>query len=214
MAGIVPAIIGQNFSEIEEKIKLLERWTDWVHLDIMDGTFTDQKSWRTPDDLELFDAKIDVEVHLMVEKPETVLGNWIHMVDQVIVHVEATEYLEKTLDYFTLGAATGGLAINLNTPIAVLEPWLQNVKLVQLMAIAEIGEQGHPFDERVLEKIKILRSKHPNVKIQIDGGVNLVNAEKLIAAGADNLVVGSAIWQSPDPIAALKKFYAFTRRQN
>ncbi len=206
MVEIIPAIIEQSFAEIENKIHQIERSAAWVHLDVMDGTLTDQTSWRSPADLKFLDGKIKIEVHLMIRSPEKMIEDWAAAADRILVHVEATESLTEILDFLTGRAAGGGLALNLATPISVLGSWLNKVKLVQLMGIAEIGEQGHPFDEQVLEKIKLLRRSYPDVKIQIDGGVNLDNARRLIEAGADNLVVGAAIWQTPDPIIALKAF--------
>ncbi|MBI4136054.1 MAG: hypothetical protein HY481_00675 [Candidatus Vogelbacteria bacterium] len=206
MAEIIPAIIGQNFAEVENKIHQIERSVDWVHLDIMDGTMTDETSWQSPEDLKFLDGRIKVEAHLMIRSPEKVIEDWAVAADRILVHVEAAEHLTEILDFFTGRAAVGGLALNLATPISAVESWLDKTKLVQLMAIAEIGEQGHPFDLRVIEKIKHLRALHPDVTIQVDGGINLETARAALAAGANNLVVGSAIWQSPDPVAALVKF--------
>lgn len=215
MAEIIPAIIGQNFAEIENKIHQIERSVNWAHLDIMDGTFTDKNSWQSPEDLKFLDGKIKIEVHLMIRSPEAVIKKWIAVADRVLVHIEVAEYLKKILDFFTGSTVERGLVLNFQTSLSVIEQWVNKVELVQLMAIAEIGEQGHPFDGRVIEKIKLLRQSYPNVKIQVDGGVTLDNAHSLIAAGADNLVVGSAIWQTPDPLATLKEFQnALARTQN
>lgn len=213
MAEIIPAIIGLDFAEIENKIHQVERSVNWVHLDIMDGTFTTESSWQSPEDLKFLDGKIKTEVHLMIRSPETVIKNWAVVADRVLVHIEATEYLAEILDFSTGSTVELGLTLNLQTSLSVIQQWVNKVELVQLMAIAEIGEQGHPFDERVIEKIKLLRQSYPSVKIQVDGGVNLENAKKLTAAGVDNLVVGSAIWKSPNPLATIKEFQnALTRR--
>lgn len=213
MAEIIPAIIGQNFVEIENKIHQIESSVDWAHLDIMDGTFTDKNSWQSPEDLKFLDGKIKIEVHLMIRRPEKMIKFWAEAVDRVIVHVEATDRLDEIMDFLIGHEVESGLAFNLATSLSAFESRINQTDVVQLMAIAEIGEQGHPFDDRVLEKIKILRVNYPNAKIQIDGGVTLDNICSLIAAGADNLVVGSAIWQSPDPLATLKEFQnALARR--
>ncbi|MBI2097364.1 MAG: hypothetical protein HYT46_00270 [Candidatus Vogelbacteria bacterium] len=206
MAEIIPAIIGDNFTEVVNRIRTLEGAANRVHLDIMDGTFTAGSSWRTPDDLIGLDGEIKIEAHLMIRAPEAVIRAWAEVLDRIIFHVETTRQLEEIMDFFTGSAVEPGLALNLQTPISTVEQWLGRVKLVQLMAIAEIGEQGHPFDEHVFEKIDILRHGYPDVTIQVDGGVNFDNVEKLIAAGADNLIVGSAIWQNLDPLSALAEF--------
>jgi len=213
MVEIIPAIIGQNFAEIENKIHQIERSADWVHLDIMDGTLTDEISWQSPEDLKFLDERIKIEAHLMIRSPEKVIEGWAAAADRILVHIEVAEHLAEILDFFTGRAAVGGLALNLATPISAVESWLDKVKLVQLMSIAEIGDQGHPFDLLVIEKIKHLRALHPSVTIQVDGGINLETARAALAAGADNLVVGSALWQTPEPLKSLKEFQdAFTRR--
>jgi ribulose-phosphate 3-epimerase len=74
------------------------------------------------------------------------------------------------------------------------------------MGIAKIGRQGEPLDERIYEKIRVFRSRHPDVPVQVDGGVTLENAKKLLGLGVDSLVVGSAITRAPNPAAAFTAF--------
>jgi len=212
---IIPAVVGNTFAEVERQLKILEGHTDWVHLDITDGRFALNVSWNNVEDLQFLNGQTKIEVHLMVEKPEDVTSDWVEVADRIIVHHEATERLNEIVEAFSLSVVKIGIALLLPTPIEVLEPYLSKINLVQLMSIAEIGEQGRLFDNRVLEKVKHLRALAPSVTIQIDGGVNLETAKLAVEAGADNLVVGSAIWQTPDPIVSLQTFQnAFTRRQN
>ena len=208
---IIPAIIGQTYSEIERQIKILEGHTDWVHLDITDGRFTSSKSWNAPEDFSFLDGKSKIEIHLMVESLEEIIGDWAEVADQIIIHQEATENLREIFDSFTSSVVKIGVALLLSTPVETLSPYLSKISLVQLMSIAEIGEQGHSFDNRVLEKVKRLRALAPNVIIQIDGGVNLKTAKLAFEAGVDNLVVGSAIWQTPDPLISLKNFQSLLK---
>ena len=102
------------------------------------------------------------------------------------------------------------MALLLNTEAEDIEPYLDRIDVVQFMSIAEVGKQGYAFDESAVEKIKLWRAKHSGVTISVDGGINLDTAKLVLEAGANNLVVGSAIWQTPDPIATLN---AFTRLQ-
>ncbi|HEY4476547.1 MAG TPA: hypothetical protein VJB69_00950 [Candidatus Paceibacterota bacterium] len=208
---IIPAIIGQTYSEIERQIKILEGHTDWVHLDITDGRFTSSESWNAPEDFSFLDGKSKIEIHLMVESLEEIIGDWAEVADQIIIHQEATENLREIFDSFTSSVVKIGVALLLSTPVETLSPYLSKISLVQLMSIAEIGEQGHSFDNRVLEKVKRLRALAPNVIIQIDGGVNLKTAKLAFEAGVDNLVVGSAIWQTPDPLISLKNFQSLLK---
>ena len=101
MVEIIPAIIGQNFAEIENKIHQIERSADWVHLDIMDGTLTDEISWQSPEDLKFLDERIKIEAHLMIRSPEKVIEGWAAAADRILVHIEVAEHLAEILDFFT-----------------------------------------------------------------------------------------------------------------
>lgn len=195
MTEIIPAIIGSDFGAVKEKIKQVAGRVNWVQLDIMDGLFVPESSWRQPADLEELDGKLKIEAHLMVENPERTIAAWLSVCDRVLVHPESTEALGTLLEP-TAHATEIGLALLLETPLERFLDYLKRVKTVQLMAIATIGHHGEPLDEQIYERIKLLRASYPNVKINIDGGVTLANAPKLIAAGADRLVVGSAIWEA------------------
>lgn len=221
MAKIIPAVLGQTYSEIERQIKLLENHTEWVHLDVTDGKFTPVVSWSinherpsAVEDFHFLDGRTKLEVHLMVESPEDVISDWIEVADRIVIHQEATENLQGILDIFALSVVKLGVALLLPTPIEVLTPYLSKIKLVHLMSITEIGEQGHPFDGRVLEKVKHLRAQVPDVTIQIDGGVNLETAKLAFEAGVDNLVIGSAIWKTPDPISSLCGFQSLLQAKS
>jgi len=206
MVTILPAIIGRDFAEVTEKLHELEEVTDWAHLDVMDGSFTAQESWREPTDLANLNGKTKLETHLMILEPEVALRHWLTVVDRILVHIEATHYLEEIIDSFSAHPIGVGVVLNLETPLEAIKAMPKSVELVQLMSIAKIGRQGYHFEERVFEKIKLLREYRPDVKIQVDGGVNLENASRLIEAGVDNLVIGSAIWQTKDPLASIAAF--------
>ncbi|MDO8565406.1 MAG: hypothetical protein Q7R67_02190, partial [bacterium] len=92
-----------------------------------------------------------------------------------------------------------GFAVELDKPLDQVTPFLDFVDFVHLMSIDDIGEQGHPFDEKVFERISSLQKDYPDLPISVDGGVNVKNYEKLIALGADRLIVGSGfkeLWES------------------
>lgn len=201
---IIPAVIGEAYNEIERQLKILEGHTDWVHLDVMDGRFTPKKSWNNIEDLKFLEGKTKIEAHLMIEEPELVIKDWMEVTDRIIVHTEATEQLDEIIDAFSLSRIKLGVALLLPTSVEVLTPYLSKINLVQLMSIDEIGAQGYVFNEQVLEKVKSLRALAPDVIIQIDGGVNQATAKLALEAGVDNLVVGSAIWRTPDPLASLQ----------
>jgi ribulose-phosphate 3-epimerase len=98
------------------------------------------------------------------------------------------------------------VALNIASDLALIEPCLPEVSYVQFMGIAQIGKQGQRFDDRVFEKITAFHARHPDIPIQVDGGVSLGNAKKLVALGVSTLVVGSALLHSSDPIALTLAF--------
>ncbi len=211
MAEIIPAIIARDFKDLETKLGVLDGLTRWRQLDVTDGLFASPTSFQEPDLLEELDGQGKIEVHLMIERPEYYLPKWLRVADRVIVHFEATEKLDEVLRYFTELPIESGLAVLLHTPLQKILPWVPHFKLIQLMGIAQIGAQGQPFDKKVIERVKFLRARFPDVTIAVDGGISLPNAKELLAAGVNNLVVGSAIWQAKDPVAALKKFQALLK---
>lgn len=198
MVEIIPAIIGIDFLEIKEKISRLEGLVEWAQLDIMDGIFTREYSWQRPGDLETLDGKVKLEAHLMVRDPEDLIDEWLTVCDRVIIHPESTMQLEEILEKINQSSAEASLSFLLDTPLENLNHFINQVKGVQLMGIATIGHHGEPLDKRVYGRIKFLRAQYPDVKISVDGGVNLDNAQELITVGANRLIVGSAIWQSDD----------------
>ncbi|MBI2099882.1 MAG: hypothetical protein HYT48_00910 [Candidatus Vogelbacteria bacterium] len=206
MAEIIPAILGDNFKTVERHLAQVDALVAWAHLDVSDGLFAPYLSWQQPENLNEITSKIKIEAHLMIEQPEEYLPEWINVADRIIVHYEATEKLEHILATFEPLAVKFGLALLLPTPLEVVESYINKVDVIQLMGIAEIGQQGYPFEERVFGRVKTLRAKYPDVTISIDGGVSLQNAKQLIAAGANRLVVGSAIWQSKNVEKTIKKF--------
>jgi ribulose-phosphate 3-epimerase len=229
MAEIIPAIIAKTFSELEEKIKLVEPYVNWVQLDVMDGKFAPQKIGYQPEDLKKLDTVLNLEAHLMISEPEKAIDGWLNSgVKRILVHWEAlaNEKLKtksekpqlkisgEAGDFFAKGEQIKnffdkcnkkgvgfGIVLNLETPIEVLDLLRVSsymLHVVQLMSIGKIGSHGQPFDEKVIHKIGILKQKWPDVKISVDGGLNNQNILAAAEVGADNLVVGSAIFQSQD----------------
>lgn len=166
------------------------------------------------------------EIDLMVAKPEGCLKGWIETdAKRFIVHLESIgdmEYFWKNVGHNKnpqisndrVGGFELGLAINIDTPNEALyreiDRDLSRIKhcidFIQFMGIAKIGYQGQPFDERVLPKIAALRARYSDIIISVDGGVNLESAPRLIEAGADRLVAGSAILKSGDVPGTIQKF--------
>jgi len=196
MTQIIPAIIAQNLEEIREKIKLVEPYVDWVQLDVLDGIFAPSKTFNNPLELKNLQTDIKIEAHLMIDQPELVIDEWILSgVKRILIHYESTQHLDKVIDKIKAAGLEVGVVLKMATPIIVIDNLINKLDVIQLMGIAEIGYYGHSFDEQVLEKISALRKKYPHVIIEIDGGINLVTAQKVIERGAQSLVVGSYLFQ-------------------
>ena len=216
---IIPAIIGRDFSEVEEKVESVGETARWVQVDVCDGLFTPQESWPyyenedSPEELELLDfVRSDViktEIHLMVKNPEKILDKWLNTgADRILVHYESTdeENLKEIISRIKDADIEVGLVLKLETPISVLDKFMEDIDLVQFMSIAKIGAYGEPFDPKVFEKVSGLLLKYPGATISLDGGINLENARIIINAGVENLVVGSAIFKYDNVQEMIERF--------
>jgi len=209
---IIPAIIPDSFEDMQSKVSLVKNFTKWVQIDVIDGVFVLPPSWPYKlEDIILFNKKVeqkqqlpfldkvDYEIDLMVNKPEEEIKKWLALGSRrFIVHIESInniDVLEQIiLQYSKKATSKIGIALEIETPISLIEPIISEIDCVQLMGIAHIGCQGEKFDERVIYKIKDLQKMSKNIIISIDGGVNLETASRLIEAGAIRLVSGSAIF--------------------
>ena len=210
---IIPAIIAKDFEELQSKLAKIDGLVSWAQIDVMDGVFVPPTTWREPKDLDNLKTAINLEAHLMVNKPENIIDGWLNSpVRRVLLHYESTKHaqIEKLIEKILASGKEAGIALKLQTPLFVLNSLIQNskfkIRVIQLMSISEIGYHGHPFEEKVLDRIKTLREKYPDVIISVDGGVSLENAPKILSAGADNLLVGSTIFKSDDIGETIKKF--------
>jgi len=206
---IIPSIIAGNFDEVREKIARVENLVDWVELDVMDGAFVPNVTWQTPDDLKSLTGQTKLSAHLMTVAPETIAEDWQEVTDRIIVHLEAINDLDGLIERQSPHCPLG-VALNLITPVEKVFPYLDQIKWVQLMSIARTGFGDEPFDNRVLTKIEILKNERPEIKLIVDGGINLIVAQELMASGVDALVIGSQIWGAADPAQAIQDFQALS----
>ena len=196
MIQVIPAIIAKDFEELQEKIKKVEPYVDWVQLDVMDGQFVDNATWRNPADLRNLETSLKSEVHLMVENPEEVIDNWIESgVRRIIFHYESTNKHQEIIKRVKKAELEVGIAINPETPIKAVENFISQLDLVLIMTVHP-GQGGQEFLKETLDKIKQLRENYKDVNIGVDGGINLETAPKVIQAGANFLASGSAIFKS------------------
>lgn len=193
MRQIIPSINVQSFEELKNKIALVEPYIKWVHLDVSDGTFSNYVSWHDPNDLIGYEPKVKMEVHLMVENPEKEIEAWLATpAKRIIFHQEATKSHAFLISKIKKAKKKAGIAIKPDTPWLKLFPYLDDVDLLQFLAVPP-GPSGQPFNEEVLHKIGHIRSICKACIIEIDGGVNKEVAKKCFKEGANILVVGKAI---------------------
>ena len=217
---IIPAILVDDFEQLQDQIELVKLNTKRVQIDICDGQFTPNATWpyRKPDnnfemlireDLALPGwEKIDYEFDLMVNKPENVVDDWVSVgASRIVLHIESKGNVKEAVEKL-LGRVEIGIALNIDTPIQMINDAMINdqIQFIQLMGIDHIGFQGQAFDAKVIDKIAEVKKVFPDLDISIDGGVSLDNALSLIDAGADRLIVGSAIFEAESPLNALEEF--------
>jgi len=196
MIEIIPAIIAKDFQELQDKINKVEPYTQWAQLDIMDGKFVNNSTWNEPKDLKNLETNLNLEVHLMVNHPEEVIDKWIESgVKRIIFHYKATDKHGEILAKIKKAGLEAGLALNPEVPLSVLDNFIEKLDLILIMTVNP-GFGGQGFLNESVDKIRQLRKKYENVKIEVDGGINLETAPKVIEAGANILAVGSAIFKS------------------
>lgn len=206
---IAPSILAADFANLQKEVEMLNgSKADYIHVDIMDGVFVPNISFGIPvTEAIQKHAKKPLDVHLMIVNPDAYLESFRRAGAEIIsVHYEACTHLHRTLQAIHKLGAKAGVAINPHTSVNVLEEIIAEVDLVCLMSVNP-GFGGQKFIENTYSKVERLKElilrKSSQAMIEIDGGVNIENAPKLIAAGADVLVAGSFVFHSPDPKATI-----------
>lgn len=206
MAEIHPAILAKDEEEFRRKVDLVRAFGAPLHIDVMDGVFVPQRTWAPADRMrELLDG-IPFEAHLMVANPEHLVPIWLACgASKVHFHAEATSR-DSLICRATAEQCTDvGIALNPETPVSRVTAELKAYNRMMVMGVKP-GMSGQPLQDIALEKIRILRNLKPSVVITVDGGVKPENVRLLAGAGADVLVVGSALTDAEDPVAAYERF--------
>jgi len=213
MTKVLPAIIPTSKEQLSEEIGKVAYFADLVQIDISDGIFTGVKTWPYYGrDVDYFEKlkmeeegwpkweEVDIELHLMVANPETVLDEWIATgVSGIVAHIEATDDFQKVIDICRNKNVSVGVAIKPNTDIEKIEKFVPQVDFIQVMGSQLLGKHGVELEEKSLEMIKSLRALYPDSIIAIDIGVTEENAETLVEAGVNKLISGGAILNSDNP---------------
>lgn len=194
---IIPTILVQTFKEVKDRIEAVEKYVDWVQLDVMDGIFVENKTWNEPLDLRDFKTRVKLEVHLMIQKPEKVIDDWLENADRIIVHCEASENIKEIIEKAHSKNKQIGIALNPETHPTVIEQFLKDLDLVLLMSV-QPGKGGQEFKDWILEKADYLKQKGFKGNIEVDGGINEKNIKEAAEHGINLICVGTHIYQSND----------------
>jgi ribulose-phosphate 3-epimerase len=211
---IAPSILNADFSQFSEQVKTaVAAGADWLHVDVMDGHFVPNITFGPVVVAGLRKlVKVPIDVHLMVENPDAFVAAYREAgADWLTVHVETCRHLWKTIDTIHALGAKAGVTLNPATPLSLLEPILERVDLVLVMSV-EPGFGGQAFIPAAVQRIahlaKVRAQKGYSYLIEVDGGIDLVTAPQVLAAGVDILVAGYAIFKQPDITAAIKNLAA------
>ena len=214
MKIVAPSMLSCNFGELGDEIEMVNKSkAGWFHLDIMDGVFVPNITFGIPI-LEIFNSlgKKHLDMHLMIINPEKYIEKFAGLgADTITVHYEACDDLEKIIGDIKKLGVKAGVAINPNTDVSLLNHLLEEIDLVCLMSVFP-GFSGQKFIPETFPRLKELKrmisKKNNNTLIQIDGGVSLNNAQKLISLGADVLVAGSFVFKSDSPKETIEKLHS------